>query len=400
MDETSHKFLDQGQVEREIMNIFQRQATHLDQLAAELNSFALKLPDMDYYRAILYLLTHLEFSEAEALAHWQAICVHYRQICAKTNRSMDIRVAILDYFLDVTKKINQPKIIEMKVFQTAQSQLVRDEMTGLFNYRHFKEVMAAEHRRAIANNDYLSLILIDIDNFKLVNDTFGHMAGDVVLREVARRMESAVLQRDSLYRYGGEEFAVIVPREPKSEVRKLAEAMRVSIAEMPIHIEKDLLGKAIELPVTASFGIANIPSDAVEPDTLIQRADKALYVAKASGKNTVKLYSDNMRHHQRRQFRAKMTINRMQEEKIEIETLDISEGGMQFCTNADIRADELFKIPFGDANKRREFYCQAVQVRKGNHGFGVTVGVRFVNFGREDKDFIRNYLEGSSPDNP
>ncbi len=395
MGEVKHLVLDQGQVEREIMSIFQRQATHLDKLIVELADFSLKTPDMDFYRAILYLLTHLEFSEQEALAHWQAICVHYRQLCTTTKRSMDIRVAILDYFLDVTKKINQPKIIEMKVFQTAQSQLVRDEMTGLFNYRHFKEVMAVEHRRAIANNDYLSLILIDIDNFKLVNDTYGHMAGDVVLREVAKRMEASLAQRDPLYRYGGEEFAVIVPREPKSDVRKIAEALRSSIAETPIHIEKDLMGKAIELPVTASFGIANIPSDAVESDTLIQRADKALYVAKASGKNTVKLYSDNMRHHQRRQYRTKMTIDRMQEEKIEIETLDISEGGMQFSTNAEIRADELFKIPFGDASKKRIFYCQAVQVRKDDSRFGVTVGVRFVNFGREDRDFIRNYLEGA-----
>jgi diguanylate cyclase (GGDEF)-like protein len=170
--------------------------------------------------------------------------------------------------------------------ETVQRQAVTDELTGLFNQRRFQEVMSAEVERARRYDQEMGLIMLDIDNFKQVNDTYGHVQGDRVLREVARVLRQSARDVDEPARYGGEEMAVALPQTDLDGAYRFAERVRKRIEALELPL-RDGDGK---VKVTASFGAASLAS-AGRPDKegLVAAADAALYRAKRSGKNrTVK----------------------------------------------------------------------------------------------------------------
>jgi diguanylate cyclase (GGDEF)-like protein len=167
--------------------------------------------------------------------------------------------------------------------ETVQRQAVTDELTGLFNVRHFHDSLENEIERSRRFNSSVGLAMLDIDDFKRVNDTYGHQQGDLVLLEVARCLRSLSRDIDEPARYGGEELAVILPQTDLSGAELLAERMRSTIADLRI---KRLDGQGT-LTVTASFGVAALPQSATDKEGLIAAADAALYRAKRGGKNRV-----------------------------------------------------------------------------------------------------------------
>ena len=138
--------------------------------------------------------------------------------------------------------------------ETVQRQAVTDELTGLFNHRRFQEVMSAEVERARRYDAEMGLIMLDIDNFKRVNDTYGHMQGDMVLREVARVLRQSAREIDEPARYGGEEMAVALPQTDLDGAYRFAERVRQRIEALELPL---LDGDGI-LRVTASFGAASL----------------------------------------------------------------------------------------------------------------------------------------------
>jgi diguanylate cyclase (GGDEF)-like protein len=177
-------------------------------------------------------------------------------------------------------------IENVDLHETIQRQAVTDELTGLFNHRRFQEVMTAEVERTRRFGQELGLIMLDIDNFKRVNDTYGHLQGDLVLREVARALRESSREIDEPARYGGEEMAVALPQTGLQGAYEFAERVRQRIEGLQI----ELLDGDGTLRVTASFGAASLPHSAkIDKDALVAAADAALYRAKRSGKNrTVK----------------------------------------------------------------------------------------------------------------
>ncbi len=170
--------------------------------------------------------------------------------------------------------------------ETVQRQAVTDELTGLFNHRRFQEVIAAEVERARRYDQEMGLIMLDIDNFKRVNDTYGHMQGDMVLREVARVLRQSAREIDEPARYGGEEMAVALPQTDLEGAFRFAERVRKRIEALDLPL---LDGDGV-LKVTASFGAASLSAaQNGDKEGLVAAADAALYRAKRSGKNrTVK----------------------------------------------------------------------------------------------------------------
>jgi diguanylate cyclase (GGDEF)-like protein len=166
--------------------------------------------------------------------------------------------------------------------ETVQRQAVTDELTGLFNHRRFQEVMTQEVERARRYGQEMGLIMLDIDNFKRVNDTYGHMQGDMVLREVARVLRQSSREIDEPARYGGEEMAVALPQTDLEGAYRFAERVRRRIEAL----ELELFDGDGTLKVTASFGVASLKTvDGDGKDALVAAADAALYRAKRSGKN-------------------------------------------------------------------------------------------------------------------
>jgi diguanylate cyclase (GGDEF)-like protein len=163
-----------------------------------------------------------------------------------------------------------------------QRQAVTDELTGLFNHRRFQEVIAAEVERARRYGQEMGLIMLDIDNFKQVNDTYGHLQGDLVLREVARVLRQSSREIDEPARYGGEEMAVALPQTDLEGAYQFAERVRHAVEDLALPLPS---GNGT-LQVTASFGVASLASaEHADKDALVAAADSALYEAKRTGKN-------------------------------------------------------------------------------------------------------------------
>ncbi|HEX4691886.1 MAG TPA: sensor domain-containing diguanylate cyclase, partial [Solirubrobacteraceae bacterium] len=179
--------------------------------------------------------------------------------------------------------------------ETVTRQAVTDELTGLFNHRRFQEVMTAEVERARRYHHELGLIMLDIDNFKQVNDTYGHLQGDMVLREVARVLRQSSRDVDEPARYGGEEMAVALPQTDLEGAFQFAERVRRRIEALELPLPD---GHEGVLRVTASFGAASLAGTGnADKDTLVAAADAALYKAKRSGKNRTQRAADARQAH-------------------------------------------------------------------------------------------------------
>ena len=164
-----------------------------------------------------------------------------------------------------------------------QIKAIHDDLTGLLNRGAIFEFLIAEKQRSNRRNYELSIIMIDIDNFKSLNDNYGHVAGDYVLREVASRLQNNCRGYDMIGRYGGEEFLVVLPETSHREACLVAERMRYSLEQEPICTDQESLN------VTASFGVSSKCSiDSVSVMEFIKKADQGLYEAKDHGKNCVK----------------------------------------------------------------------------------------------------------------
>jgi len=156
--------------------------------------------------------------------------------------------------------------------------VLTDGLTGLFNHRRFYESLAQEIRRAEADGVELSLLFFDLDRFKEYNDRFGHTAGDDGLRRVAARITRSIRATDTAFRYGGEEFAVLLPGCPSDRAAEVGEKIRAAVAESPA---------ATGGPITVSIGVATYPKDGRTGLAVVNAADAALYAAKAAGRDRV-----------------------------------------------------------------------------------------------------------------
>jgi diguanylate cyclase (GGDEF)-like protein len=167
--------------------------------------------------------------------------------------------------------------------ETVERQAVTDELTGLANVRAFMSILDREIDRRRRFEHPVGLVMVDLDDFKRVNDTYGHQQGDKVLAHVSWVLRDVSRDLDTVARYGGEELAVVLPQTDASGAAQLAERMRQAIEGLRI----PRVGGSGTIEVTASFGVASVPENADARNELIAAADAALYAAKAGGKNRV-----------------------------------------------------------------------------------------------------------------
>jgi len=182
--------------------------------------------------------------------------------------------------VDVTYRVeyeNQLKALNQKL----QSLAITDGLTGLHNHRAFQDYLEEQFQVAMRNKQPLALILMDVDHFKQYNDTYGHQAGDEVLRQVAQILSAHVREGDFVARYGGEEFVIVLPRTDLESAVAVAERLREAVQSAEWRLR----------PVTGSFGVACIRPDMETRQELIEAADQALYQAKKNGRNRVEAWN-------------------------------------------------------------------------------------------------------------
>jgi len=171
-------------------------------------------------------------------------------------------------------------IQQVKEMEALKQQVIRDSMTQLYNHHHFRQLLQNELARAERYKRPLSLLFCDIDHFKAINDTFGHLAGDRVIKALATKLRMETRESDHAARYGGEEFAVILPETTIEDAKVIAERLRSEIESM------DITYGGNSIFISLSFGIADLTDNKpADIDELISRADKALYQAKEQGRN-------------------------------------------------------------------------------------------------------------------
>jgi len=167
------------------------------------------------------------------------------------------------------------------LYQRTQEEAIHDGLTGLFVHSYFQERLGEELERAIEGRSNLTVLMVDIDNFKSFNDTYGHLTGDAVLKNIAGVLREGVRGTDLVARYGGEEFAIVLVETSCDPGRLVAERLRTSVESLNF---KDI---GISKPLAVSIGLACFPDHATEERSLVERADEALYAAKRGGKNRV-----------------------------------------------------------------------------------------------------------------
>jgi diguanylate cyclase (GGDEF)-like protein len=168
-----------------------------------------------------------------------------------------------------------------KLQQSLEQMVVSDPLTGLHNRRYLMDRITQEIQRADRHGEPMAFAMLDLDGFKPINDQFGHVVGDKVLRAVGNAIARCVRVSDIAARYGGDEFAIILPQTPPEGAMRVCERVLRAISELKLQDEN-----GVEANVTASLGLAYYPAEDIEtPEDLVQSADGALYGAKRSGKN-------------------------------------------------------------------------------------------------------------------
>ncbi len=344
------------------------------------------------YSELIYLLSHLRFEPAEAREHWRRIVEQRARMSERLGAPVDPRVALISYFLHVHRKLENPTIIEMKLFERARELAYRDELTGLRNYRYFSECVQHEISRCQQYNSSVSLVMADIDDFKLYNDRNGHVAGNRALAAIARLLLETSRKTDVVARYGGEEFAMVLPATPKLGAMELAERTRRRIED---HLFEGA-GSQPEGRLTLSLGIAVHPGDAAEPEELVRRADSALYLAKSRGKNQVQLFGSSRRDFQRVPAVLEGIV-RFGKWESPCTTVDVSEGGARFRAELSLPVGALvdLTITLPEPRRRLRLAGRVVQSRRVEAG-GYEAAVRTLDLTAPERKALADFLAAST----
>jgi diguanylate cyclase (GGDEF)-like protein len=239
-----------------------------------------------YYRDIIFALIQIRLPEEEAQRDWKEILKHKFLISEKLGRNVGIHVATLDYYTNIKRKIAYPKIVDAHEYMDTASRALIDDLTKAYNRYFFDEEFKRLFAAAKNSGMVFSLIMLDLDFFKIYNDINGHIQGDLALIETVRILHAVCSPDDTVARYGGEEFAILLPSQPLNLALKTAENIRSAVFDYRFVNEQPLPNKRL----TVSLGVTAYRADIASAIAMIEEADSALYQAKNAGRNQVKAY--------------------------------------------------------------------------------------------------------------
>ncbi len=357
----------------------------------------LNLPDESwesrFYSFILYFLTHIDIPEERAKQCYFEILEHKYAISEKLDRDIGISTAAMDYFLNITRKFQIPKIIEASLLSEIMRMGKEDPKTGCFNSKFMHEYGIKELRRSQRYSQNLSVLLLDIDAFKKLNEQHGHLFGDKILKKFSEVLQDSCREEDFIARFGGDEFAVIMPQTGRIGARALSERIRTRLEE---YFSNKTFNKE-KISVTFSGGIATFPFDAKTFDELLKKADYALLKSKVLGKNRVYDFLEeeylqnltpesNKRQFQRYTFK-KNTIIEIGDKNsffsIKGKIINISKGGLLLeclCEISDNLISKNLGIKvnqIGDKEVNMPINGSIVRVNKDNEKLKFHLGIAF-----------------------
>lgn len=334
------------------------------------------------YSLVLYKLIGIELLPEEAKDRWHGIIRHRTHMRMLLKREVKLEVAALDYFTSITDFIESAVIVDEKFIKKLQKSVMIDELTGLYNYRYYEKRIDEEIAYAKRYNKVFSIVLFDIDNFKSYNDKCGHLAGNRLLKELAKIVKENSRKSDIPIRFGGDEFLILLPDTNKRGALIFAEKIRTIIAD-----------RDIKPKVTVSGGVGTFPTDtAKDSKELFKLIDKALYRAKAEGKNRVVAYPVERREYKRISMTDKeakfkiITPERLNGKEPRIR--DISIGGISFYIDKKIAPSEYIEAIIPSKLGKIKFTGRVVWCSKLDDAL-FEVGVKFISITRENLKIIK-----------
>jgi diguanylate cyclase (GGDEF)-like protein len=313
----------------------------------------------------------------------------------RLRKAVDLRVALVSYFVEVNRQLKNPKIIELKLFEQAQASIYRDELTGLYNFRYFREYLAREIQRGERYNPPLSLVMIDLDNFKNYNDRNGHESGNRALSMIANLLNQAIRKTDVSARYGGEEFVLVLPSTSKTSAHQVAARACERIEKHPFPHEEKQPGGIL----TVSMGIATYPADARSADDLVRCADNAMYCAKERGKNQIFLFGENRRSYRRIDAALDGRYCVVAAEYYPLTTVNLGDGGILFIVDQKLAIGSLIDINLTIPESGRPISTSGRVIRVEEKRDGrFEAAIRIIEIGGEDQMRLSRYLQQQNPD--
>ena len=343
---------------------------------------------------VLNVLTHLDLPSREAEKCWHEIISHRRKMSDLLGRKVNLTTAICDYFCSVHLSLKSPVVVEIRIFENTIRNIKYDKLTGLYTRHFFDESLQREIGRAKRYETDLSILFLDIDDFKQVNDTFGHLAGDYVLENMAEIIRNEIRSEDIAARYGGEEIIVILPETGKVQGLILSERIRKKIEKADFVFE----GKKINL--TISGGLASLPIDTTAGADLVKYADIAMYRAKAAGKNNVTPFSKNKRRYVRIDFISKIQFHEISCENIRdifsAKSKNISYSGILFENSFPLVLGTNLQLQLSFGNDVMIQILGTVARVEAIAPDRFDIGVCFLDIDKTAENEILRYLQGKA----
>ena len=376
-----HRPTDDTNVRQNLLKLLESDPPNEEGLLAEFEGY--RQAGQPVYACLLSILTHLSFSEGEAYRHWRRIQAHRDRLRSALRRDVGLRVALLDYFVNVNRELHNPKVIEIAIYERTERSAVTDGLTGLFNHAYLVQALKREVQRARRHDLKLSVAMFDLDDFKRVNDTLGHLEGDRILMKTAAVIRESLREIDTAARYGGEEFAILLPETSRAGAHVVADRIRRRIEER--FRRRDTIRETI------SGGVATYPEDASNPEDLLRRADEGLYRAKADGKNRITMVGNERRRHLRVPVSHPLML-RARSTRRAARAMNVSAGGLLVSLRGPVPVGSNVTLvihPEGAASMALRGVV--VRVEKAGHDGGrpYEIGVRLVGESREALTVLR-----------
>ena len=329
------------------------------------------------YTDLMYLLTRMSFEPEEARQHWFNILGHRLSLQIKLGRDLGMQVALADYFVNITPRIARPTTVEISLLTQKEQSALRDELTGLFNRRFFNSIIEKQQAMADRFGQTFSLLMADVDHFKIYNDHLGHLAGDRALIQVAQVLTQTARSVDYLVRYGGEEFALILPGINKDQALIAAERHRRAMEKFPFYQQECQPGGNL----TISLGAATYPGDAKSTYDLVHGADVALYKAKFGGRNKVEAARPDRRGNPRVPYVAAVDLlSKTGRFPIQGESRDVSLNGIRLAIDQPLDHGEALTLLVHSPELEKALQIAGLTVRleaeTSNH-YKYQVGIQF-----------------------
>ncbi|MCP4105974.1 MAG: diguanylate cyclase [Desulfobacteraceae bacterium] len=342
------------------------------------------------YSIIFHVLTHLDLEHDKAAECWHEVLAHREIMSTSMGRKINLRTAICDYFCSINKSLKNPKVVELHIFESKANISKYDYLTGLYTRGAFDGSLLREIARSKRHKTETSVLFFDIDDFKRINDTFGHLAGDLVLKKLSRVIIDEIRTEDIAGRYGGEEIVLIFPETGKIKGLVVGERIREKVEQMDFEYE----GHPIQ--VTLSGGLASFPADANNGTNLVKCADDALYKAKSYGKNNIVLYSQDRRRYFRLDFSSEINVAKIgfsDDLTIRATTKNISISGILFESEfaLDIGTRLQLSIPIPTFDEPLSIIGIVIRVEFFDSG-KYDIGVSFIEMDKSVKCNISQYL--------